>query len=110
MIIVVPTQVGNIIKTQRNYARTAKQSTIELFWIRGNPKIAFLTITFNSDYEQEIICSNCDALAVRAVVARNDLNRMLVDNGISMNILFGNVFDQMQVDHTWYPWLNLKKI
>lgn len=31
----------------------------------------------------------CDALVVRAVIARNGLKRILVDNGSSVNIIYG---------------------
>lgn len=40
-----------------------------------------------------------DALVVRAVVARNSLKRMLVDNERSINILYGVTFDKKEVDH-----------
>lgn len=33
------------------------------------------------------------------MVARNGLKRMLVDNGSSVNILFGTTFDKMVLDH-----------
>lgn len=46
---------------------------------------------------------HCDALVVRAVVARNELKRMLVDNGSSVNILFGSTFEKMAVDDELNP-------
>ncbi|KAL2518249.1 Uncharacterized protein Adt_14496 [Abeliophyllum distichum] len=42
---------------------------------------------------------HCDALVVCIVVTRNGLGRMLVDDGSTVNILFGCTFDQMDVDH-----------
>ncbi|KAL2526126.1 Ribonuclease H [Abeliophyllum distichum] len=40
---------------------------------------------------------HCDALVVRAVVARN--GRILVDDRSAVNIVFSSAFDQMDVDH-----------
>ncbi|KAL2465637.1 Uncharacterized protein Adt_41488 [Abeliophyllum distichum] len=41
---------------------------------------------------------HCDALVVRAVVARNGLGRMLVDNGSSVNVIFLSTYEQMNID------------
>ncbi|XP_022886722.1 uncharacterized protein LOC111402573 [Olea europaea var. sylvestris] len=43
-------------------------------------------ITFSQEDAEGVHHPHCDALVVRAVVARNGLKRMLVDNGSSVNI------------------------
>lgn len=53
---------------------------------------------FTQDDAEGVHFFHCDALVVRAVVARNGLRRMLVDNGSSVNILFGTTFDKMILD------------
>ncbi|KAL2474487.1 Uncharacterized protein Adt_35223 [Abeliophyllum distichum] len=58
-----------------------------------------LQILFTEEDEASIHYSHCDALVVRAVVARNRLGQMLVDDGTAVNILFDSAFDQMDVDH-----------
>ena len=60
-------------------------------------------ITFSQEDAEGVHHPHCDALVVRAVVARNGLKRMLVDNGSSVNILFGSTFDKMQIEHGLIP-------
>lgn len=40
---------------------------------------------------------------VRAVVVKKGLNLMLIDNGSSVNILFGATYDKMQITHDLIP-------
>ncbi|KAL2526369.1 RNase H domain-containing protein [Abeliophyllum distichum] len=42
---------------------------------------------------------HCDALVIYAIFAQKRLGRMLVEYGSTINILFGNIFDQIEVDH-----------
>lgn len=60
-------------------------------------------ITFTQDDAVGVHYPHCDALVVRAVVARNGLKRMLVDNGSSVNIIFGATYDQMEVKQALTP-------
>lgn len=53
------------------------------------------TITFTHEDTIGVHYPHCDALVVKAVVARNGLNRMVVDNVSSLNILFGATYDKM---------------
>ncbi|KAL2526792.1 Uncharacterized protein Adt_11846 [Abeliophyllum distichum] len=58
------------------------------------------TIDLITEEDEAVIhYPHCDALVVRAIVARNGLGRMLVDDGSVVHILFGSAFDQMEVDH-----------
>lgn len=76
---------------KKSYVRTARKLTHEVFWIRSNPKLVYLPINFNVDDKQGVICPHCDALVVRFVIARSNLNCILVDDDSSVNILFGGV-------------------
>lgn len=58
-----------------------------------------LPFVFTQKDAEGVHFPNCDALVVRAVVARNGLKRTLVDNGSFMNILFGSTFDKRILDH-----------
>lgn len=44
-----------------------------------------------------------DALVVRAIIMRNGLKCILVDNRNSINILFGAIYDKMLIDHKLIP-------
>ncbi|KAL2470107.1 Uncharacterized protein Adt_38243 [Abeliophyllum distichum] len=54
---------------------------------------------FTEEDEVGVYYPHCDILVVRAVVARNRLARMLVDDRSAVNILFGSAFDQIEVVH-----------
>lgn len=41
---------------------------------------------------------HCHIVVVRAIVAHNRLKHMLTDNGSSINIFFGSIYDKMLVD------------
>ncbi|XP_022852054.1 uncharacterized protein LOC111373709 [Olea europaea var. sylvestris] len=60
-------------------------------------------ITFSQEDTQGVHHPHCDVLVVRVVVARNRLKRMLVNNGSSVNILFGSTFDKMQFEYGLIP-------
>ncbi|KAL2454034.1 Ribonuclease H [Abeliophyllum distichum] len=82
----------------RNYANTAREEPVESWQVyRHRPRAP--QISFTEEDEDGIHYLYCDALVVRAVVAINGLGRMLVDDGSAVNILFGNTFVQMDVDH-----------
>lgn len=42
-------------------------------------------------------------LVVKAIVTRNSLKHILVDNGRSINFLFGATYDKMMIDHELTP-------
>ncbi|KAL2461779.1 Uncharacterized protein Adt_45199 [Abeliophyllum distichum] len=80
-----------------NYAKVARKEPIELSssWTptRTPP------IMFTKEDEAGFHYLNCGTFVIRAIVAKNGLGRMLVDDGSAMNILFSSAFDQMEVDH-----------
>lgn len=57
---------------------------------------ATLSIIFTQEDAISVHYPHCDALVIRAIVARNGLNSMLVDNGSSINILFEITYKKMQ--------------
>lgn len=54
-------------------------------------------ITFTQEDAIGVYYPHCDAFVVKVNVVRNDLNRMLLDNRSSINILFGATYKKMQI-------------
>lgn len=46
-----------------------------------------------------IITPHKDTLVIRATIANYEVAQIFVDSGCSMNFLFKEAFDQMQIDH-----------
>ncbi|KAL2479680.1 Beta-porphyranase [Abeliophyllum distichum] len=86
------------MNSRRNYAKAAREEPMESWQVHGHQARAS-QISFTKEDEVGIHYPHYDALVVRAVVARNELERMLVDDGSSVNILFCSAFEQMDVDH-----------
>lgn len=61
------------------------------------------SITFTQEDVVGVHYPHCDALVVRAIVAKNGLKRMLVDNESSVNNLFGATNDKMLIDYELTP-------
>ncbi|KAL2532255.1 Uncharacterized protein Adt_05606 [Abeliophyllum distichum] len=86
------------MNSRQNYAKAAREEPIES-WQVYNHRSKAPQITFIEEDEADILYPHCDALVVHAVVAKNGLGQMLVDDGSALNILFGSAFDQMDIDH-----------
>ncbi|KAL2517944.1 Uncharacterized protein Adt_14191 [Abeliophyllum distichum] len=86
------------MNSRQNYAKSAREEPMKSWQVHGHRPKAPL-ISFTEEDEVGIHYPHCDALVVRAIVVRNRLGRMLVDDLSTVNILFGNAFDQMEVDH-----------
>ncbi|KAL2471770.1 Uncharacterized protein Adt_39906 [Abeliophyllum distichum] len=86
------------MNSRQNYAKATRKEPVESWQVHGHRPKAPL-ISFTEEDKAGIHYLHCDALVVRAIVARNGLGRMLVDDGSAVNILFGSAFDQMEVDH-----------
>lgn len=84
------------------YNNTTKKSMHEVRWIRGNLKPISLLITFDRCDEHEVMYPHYNVLVVQAIIARNSLSRVMVDNG-SFTILFESIFHQMQVNNPCLP-------
>ncbi|XP_042432929.1 uncharacterized protein LOC122019537 [Zingiber officinale] len=55
-------------------------------------------INFDPNDLERVKISHDDALIIRAVIANYIIHRIFVDIGSSMNIIFKEVFDQLQID------------
>ncbi|KAL2480196.1 Uncharacterized protein Adt_33162 [Abeliophyllum distichum] len=62
----------------------------------GSSKIDL--ISFTEEDMRRVHYPHCDALVVRAVVARNGLGRILVDNGSSVNVIFLSTYEKMNIN------------
>ena len=49
-------------------------------------------ITFNDKDAHHVRHSHCDALVIKAMIANNNVHRILVDNGSSVDILYYQAF------------------
>ena len=52
-------------------------------------------ITFSERDAYHVRHPHCDALVIKAMIANNNVHRMLVDNGSSMDILYLQVLERM---------------
>lgn len=93
---------GESRNAQRNYSREAKDPPMTSYLVNSNPYGTHTTppISFTQEDAIGVYYPYYEALVVRAIVARNGLSRMLVDNGSSVNILFGATYDKMQITHS----------
>ncbi|KAL2485691.1 Ribonuclease H [Abeliophyllum distichum] len=83
--------------------RVAKKPMLESYWVRRESQSKGPSISFSNEDEVNLHYSHCDALVIQVVIACNIFKRMLVDNKISVNVLFENAFNQMEIDHLWTP-------
>ncbi|XP_022859618.1 uncharacterized protein LOC111380322 [Olea europaea var. sylvestris] len=87
---------GNTRNAQRNYIREAKDPSMITYIVnKSQAANKMAPITFSQEDAEGVHHPHCDALVVKVVVARKGLKRMLVDNGSSVNILFGSTLDKM---------------
>lgn len=93
-------------RNERDYAMEAKDLSIVSFIVNSSQpstKRRVQLVTFTLDDVVNVHYPHCNALIVMAVVGQNSLKRMLVENGRSVNIMFGATFDKMEVDHELTP-------
>ncbi|XP_022889049.1 uncharacterized protein LOC111404482 [Olea europaea var. sylvestris] len=95
---------GETRNTKRNYVREAKHPPLASYIVDSSSRRNQVSpIVFTQEDAEGVHYPHCDALVVRAVIARNGFKRMLVDNGSLVNILFGSAFDKMILDHQLTP-------
>ncbi|KAL2487247.1 Uncharacterized protein Adt_32003 [Abeliophyllum distichum] len=91
---------GQSRNAQKSYAKEA-EGKLETNWLinsRPSSSNKVDPISFTEEDMKGVHYPHCDALVVRAVVARNGLGRMLVDNGSSVNVIFSSTYEQMNID------------
>ncbi|XP_022855982.1 uncharacterized protein LOC111377157 [Olea europaea var. sylvestris] len=95
---------GNTRNAQRNYTRETNDPPMITYIVNESQEANRMApISFSQENAQGVHHPHCDALVVRAVVARNGLKRMLVDSGSSMNKFFNSTFNKMQIEHGLIP-------
>ncbi|XP_022880635.1 uncharacterized protein LOC111397904 [Olea europaea var. sylvestris] len=97
--------VGDEMRNAKmNYAREARRPPLTSYIVgHSSQRDQVPPIVFTQEDVEGVYYPHCDALVVRVVIARDGLKRMLVDNGSSVNILFGSTFDIMILDHELTP-------
>ncbi|KAL2532568.1 Uncharacterized protein Adt_05919 [Abeliophyllum distichum] len=91
---------GQTRNAQKSYAKEAEEKLMTNWLINSRPfgsnKVDH--ISFTEEDMREVHYPHSDALVVRAIVARNRLGRMLVDNRSSVNVIFLSTYEQMNID------------
>ena len=55
-------------------------------------------ITFSEKDALHVCHPHCDALVIKAMIANNNVHRILVDNGSSVDILYFQAFERMRLN------------
>ncbi|KAL2459905.1 Uncharacterized protein Adt_43325 [Abeliophyllum distichum] len=91
---------GQSQNVQKSNAKEAEEKLMTNWLINsrssGSSKVD--PISFTEEDMRRVHYLYYDALVVRAVVARNGLGRMLVDNGSSVNVIFLSTYEQMNIN------------
>lgn len=82
-----------------NRARKAHNRRLESFAVKPSHKVLKdPVISFGLVDLEGVITPREDALVIWDTIANYDVAQVFIDSGISVNILFKEVFDQMQID------------
>ncbi|GFZ00949.1 hypothetical protein Acr_14g0005840 [Actinidia rufa] len=95
-------QIAGLIKRgylrKKRHARSAHGPADEEVYNLSSPFVADQTpITFSNDDLRGVHLPHDDALVVSAVIANFNVQRILIDNGSSADILFISAFEKMKV-------------
>ncbi|GFZ05183.1 hypothetical protein Acr_17g0007550 [Actinidia rufa] len=84
--------------SKKKHARSTHGWAGEEIYSLSSPVVdAHPSITFNNDDLRGLHLPHDDALVVSAVIANFNVQRVLVDNGSSVDILFVSAFDKMRI-------------
>ncbi|KAL2542192.1 Uncharacterized protein Adt_03175 [Abeliophyllum distichum] len=91
---------GQTRNAQKSYAKEAEEKLMTNWLINSRPSGSSKVdhISFTEEDMRGVYYPYCDALVVRAIVARNGLGRILVDNDSSVNVIFLSTYEQMNID------------
>ncbi|GFZ00941.1 hypothetical protein Acr_14g0005760 [Actinidia rufa] len=107
---------GYSTSSRKRHARSAHGSADEEVYNLSSPFVADQTpITFSNDDLRCVHLPHDDALVVSAVIANFNVQRILIDNGSSADILFISAFEKMKVGpdklHPFHtPWSDLEEM
>lgn len=90
---------------QRNHAKWAKNLPMDSYMV-NNPLHGVGNvhpITFTQENVTSLHYPLCNAVMVKVMLVRKGMKDILVDNGSSINILFGAASDKLLVDHELTP-------
>ncbi|KAL2526104.1 Uncharacterized protein Adt_11158 [Abeliophyllum distichum] len=99
-IIGGPHSSENLNNSQKRYICEAKEPANVNYHLHTPPvetRRSDLITLFSTDVVEMHFLHN-NAMVVRAVVARNGQERMLVDDGSSVNIFYGTMYDKMRIE------------
>ena len=88
------TLAGDTSSSRKAYARQAYQVN-SVMEVRENEE----PITFTPADRGDIILPHDDPMVISAVIAKHPINRILVDSGSSVNLIYWNCFEQMHISH-----------
>ncbi|XP_057471965.1 uncharacterized protein LOC130760604 [Actinidia eriantha] len=89
---------GCSISSRKKHARSAhKPVEEEVYNLSSSHAGDHTTITFNNDDLRGLHLPHDDALVVSAVIANFNVQRILIDNGSSADILFISAFERMKI-------------
>ncbi|KAL2471481.1 Uncharacterized protein Adt_39617 [Abeliophyllum distichum] len=91
---------GQTRNAQKSYAKETEGKLMTNWLINSRPSGSNKVdpISFTEEDMRGVHYLHCDALVVRAVVVRNGLGRMLVDNSSSVNVIFLSTYEQMNIE------------
>jgi len=86
--------MGGDSTSRKAYARQAYR-VASIMEVKENEK----PITFMSADRGDIIIPHDDPLVISIIIAKHPISRILVDNGSSVNLIYGNYFGQIDISH-----------
>ncbi|XP_024041948.1 uncharacterized protein LOC112099077 [Citrus clementina] len=99
VIVGGPTLAGDSIRSRKNYARYAMTSK-EVFFNTPTAKrarVRQVPIMWTDEDEEGILYPHEDALVIKAIVASKKFDRILVDTGSSVDVLFKSTLEEMGI-------------
>ncbi|XP_074575273.1 uncharacterized protein LOC141831769 [Curcuma longa] len=82
-----------------NQARKASVRQLEVYSVGTNQgDVQGPSISFGPHYLEGVFTPHDDVLVIQTTIANYDVARVFVDTGSSVNVLYKDAFDQMQID------------
>ena len=99
VIVGGPTLAGDSNRARKNYGRYALTSKEVLFNLptAKRAKVRQVPIMWTDDDEEGVLYPHEDALVIKTMVAGKEFQRILVDTGSSVDILFKSALDDMGI-------------